>query len=277
MFLQVELLLVSDLVEYSISFTVDRKVPLTAFSGVFVYRLFLTLVSQVDSLLAEDLHGSRKFKPISCHPVYFDSRIIKRGTLFPNRVYSTKVLILSEDVNLKFARALLDTSFENIILPACVVKVEKIGLRISSFRQILSEAEKTVFTRGFTIVFKTPCQLGKLTYRKTPIFRLFPDPYYVLRNLYNYWNAFTETPISEDFLKWVDENIHEEKFSLVTEPVYLGEGRVTVGFTGHCAYRVRDSGREYLKALAALLFFGEWVGVGKHRSIGMGRVECKLS
>jgi len=265
---------VSSIVEYNLSFIVDTKVPLTAFSGVFVYRMFLTLISSIDSILAEELHGSKKFKPISCYPVYINNRLIKHGVLVPNRVYSTKVIILSEDVNLKFARALLDTCVESIDLPACCVKVKNISLKITSFDQILEEASKTEINDEFTIVFQTPCQLGKLTkFKKKPIFRLFPDSYYLLRNIYNYWNAYSNTVFTEDFLEWVNENIFEKKYKLLTEPVYLGEGRITVGFTGKCTYGIADSNKEYLKKLTALLNFAQHVGIGKHRSIGMGRIR----
>jgi len=254
---------------------VDRSFPLTSFSGVFVYKLALTALARINSVLADDLHSPKPFKPIVCSGVRVGGKLLRHGAIMkPEVTYSTKIALL-DDVAFK---ALLKSMFSkmSVRIPAANVFISSAEVEVKNLQSLIGESDLRI--KKFRVDFLSPTQLGKAVQIKDtkPIFRLFPDPSSLFRNLARYWNAFSREKIDvEKLVFWIENRVHECAYSLRTVPVVLGESRRTIGFMGYCEYEIRDYEQEEIKWLLTLLKFSKYAGVGKHRALGMGEVDIK--
>ena len=265
---------------WRLTLVVDREVPLTAYAGVFAYTLALKILRDYDQLASERLHEQElPFKPLALSPLMSAKGNVPR-VLKPEVKYSLELYIFHPEYEMIFHKAITERIAEIIHLPACNVAIVEAELMLRQWDDLRKEASELVESimadRKFRLNFITPCQLGRLTRsrKRKPLFRLFPDPPSIIRSLARHWNAFSEIKLDADkIIEWSEEELFERAYRLRTKAIPLGEGRTTVGFIGWCEYEFRNIEKDIAQDLATLLKYAEIAGVGKHRTLGMGRVR----
>ena len=265
---------------WKLTIIIDREVPLTAYAGVFAYTFALKILRDYDQLASERLHEQElPFKPIALAPLRDVKGNVPR-ILKPGVKYTFELYIFNPEYEIIFQNAITERITKTINMPACNATIVEAELLFKQWSELCKEgeknAEKLIENKKFKVHFITPCQLGRLTRnrKRKPLFRLFPDPPSIIRTLARHWNAFSEIKIDADkIIIWSEEELFERAHNLKTRAIPLGEGRTTVGFVGWCEYEFRDIEKDIAQVLATLLTYAEMAGIGKHRTLGMGRVK----
>ncbi len=90
------------------------------------------------------------------------------------------------------------------------------------------------------------------------------------------WNHFApvEVRVSEEWLRWLAEDVHVIEYNLCTEQYALDHRRRLVGFVGQATLRASaGSPEEHLRCWHALARVAEFSGFGRKTAIGMGAVQ----
>ncbi len=203
--------------------------------------------------ISEKLHGEKE-KPFSIKAygnsegqVWFRLCLL-RDELFPplvSRYYLSKE-----------AYALGNSELKPIV-PGGIREEEAI-----SYEELLNLEPKESYSVDF--IKPTVFRKGRWDY---PL----PDPQTIFRSLYRKWVSFHPFPIKEeDLLYGVYSNAYILAHKIRVETVELSFGKLR-GFVGNVIFGVED--RELSKLVHALLKFGEFSGVGKKCTMGMGVIK----
>ncbi len=100
-----------------------------------------------------------------------------------------------------------------------------------------------------------------------------PDPEVLFRSLYRKWSCFYEFPLKEEeLLHGVYAEVYILGHKIRVETVELSFGRLR-GFVGNVVFGVKSM--ELSRLVHALLKFGEFSGVGRKSTMGMGVMRLR--
>lgn len=140
--------------------------------------------------------------------------------------------------------------------------------------EVLEEKSHTELLTGKPEDYFT-LQMDKVTFRFRGWYNPIPDSCAILASLKNNWNALYPEKIripiptfgekSRIFTRVVRQNTITEKITTVPYPNI-------VAFKGKVALKSYQDA-DYIKEFSTLIRYGEWSGVGAHRSMGMGKMR----
>ena len=111
-----------------IHFITDRDVPLTAFSGVFVYTCALSMISRRYPSLSLSLHGKEsKFKPLSCTCLFKENgQPLLRGTIKASQLYFFDIIGIGRHMSEVLRDTILNLfSKKNILeMKSCTIFID---------------------------------------------------------------------------------------------------------------------------------------------------------
>jgi len=251
--------------------TEDSLLP--PFTGSLIRGLFFKILEDYSPGLGSGIHETPKIKPYSIKPLKPLSG--KKG------VKNSKWHIKKGE-ELTFGFGILDPNLEAEVLHAVVsmpdeirigkhtIQKEEIKITKISYERLMPG--KTIMFFGIT--FKTPTSF-KSPAGKAP--GLFPEPQRIFHNLVNIWNEYAGEDLTiekEQFIEWIEYNVHTKHYKLQTREIKIENYKV-VGFKGIAAYlvtRPEDEEAEYILALLRLALISN---IGTKRTYGMGVITAQ--
>ena len=254
-------------------------IELTSYSGILTYIITLKILDSENPSNSIIVRSWKGLKPLSCTPIYRENKEAKQK-LEKNIEYTFQTTILDTILAEKLSRALEKTTI--IRVKQGRIKIVECIERIINYTDILKEANRKENIKTITVKFKTPTQFTRKipTYGLKPTLTLFPTPTTLVKNAYKIWSNYSTIKLKTTLnqaLSYAEIALQESEYNLKTTPIPLGEGKVTVGFKGYCKYEVKYIDNLKLKDIAATLKLAEYTGIGKNRTIGLGRVRVKLN
>ncbi len=223
------------------------------FFGDDIHALFFKLLKED---IAYTLHTNYKDKPFS---LWY--KLNKNGlTLY--------ISFLIDDIAKEFLSSFLigeeTFKFMNIKFRKILnLKVEK--KNIKSFSTIYEESTSNN-TAKLSFVTPTTFKKGKYDY---PI----PEPKLIFKSLMRKWNKFADFKPHIDLRETFEKRIIVSGYNLKTKKVFFRNLGKVVGFVGDITMEFQEDNEEILKWLNALLVFGEFSGVGRKTTMGMGQIK----
>jgi CRISPR-associated endoribonuclease Cas6 len=177
-------------------------------------------------------------------------------------------------------------SHEDMMLDVAKALAEKRNLKLFNTEVYISDAIVNVkhlselrleLGKSFHIHFLSPTMFAV----SGGMQRLLPLPSLVFGSILKHWNTYAPSYLKMDWsktIKRVERGVFEVDYNI--HPVTVSYGRSADGrpqsirgFIGWCMYQVKDP--SLIEVCERLLAYGEYVGVGKSRSMGMGMISAK--
>ncbi|WP_461829816.1 CRISPR-associated endoribonuclease Cas6 [Aquifex sp.] len=238
-------------IRIKVSLSATNKIP--NLLGDDVHALFFKLL---DKETANTLHSGYKEKPFSLWFKTSENLLTLYISFLQDelaRIFIRSYLLgeeLLEFMNIKFKKNLN-------------LKIEAKDIR--SYEKIYKDAPlRTVVKLKF--ITPTTFKKGKYDY---PV----PEPELIFRSLMRKWNKFADYKPGIDLREAFREKIIISSYELRTKKVYFRNLGKAVGFLGDIILEFHEKDETILKWLNALLNFGEFCGVGRKTTMGMGRTE----
>ena len=221
------------------------------------------------------------YKPLALSMIYHKGRYLY-GTKKSNRViylkkgnrYSFDVTFLSSELIKEMIKVIIKEMPETVQpLYDGKVLIHGISVEYKDFDKISIN-----FENSFKMEFLTPTQFAVKHVSSITRFRLFPIPTLIYLSLVRCWNKYAPKHLSfneEKLVGRVAVSVFEADWGNL-KPVTIIHNKKTVirGVTGWCIYQIYDE--DVQKASQKLLAYAEYVGVGKSRTLGLGRVKITI-
>lgn len=256
-----------------IEFVLLNKAPLAlrGFTGELTLALVLRWISSVDSIMAANLHNSKKPKPLSVSPLYIGPTPHFRGTKIVGTGHEIRFYASCSS---EVCNALLEGALRGGSSRLGNTDVELLEAGVTSIEVPHGEPPNKM-----TLEFLTPTRFAKkpILRRKRPYFDFCPTPFNVARSAYIHWRiAFGNppSPSPRGLLKWVYNYVYmADMYGRVAAAVL--KGRPQLGFVGRAVYEIKSESEKRKREFWALLQYAELMNVGTSRSIGFGHFRIK--
>ena len=255
----------------------DATLTLPLHLGRASHAVFMRLIAENDSGLAERLHAPNERRPFTCSTLWGGRRRGKSLMLAPDSSHYLRFTGLTEEVSdhlqrwaespppdieiegakLDVRQATLDpdvhpwagwTSYE--ALAACHL----LPAEPPSYRVEVEFASPTAFhSAGRTV----------------PL----PLPTLVYGGLVQKWNAFAPVAVSEEVRRFAEECLAISWYRLSTRAVGAKGASVQIGFTGRCRYTALNRDRYWLSVIHLLTDYAFYAGAGYQTAAGMGQTR----
>ncbi len=244
--------------------------------GRSLHGLFLNLLADADPVLADRMHRPMRVKPFTVSSLMGRlSREANRLVATPDECYRVRYTTLSDEVFSALSQVLLERYLHGrpVEIDRNLFAIEKISVdpqetggwgRVTTFEALLKqhEAEREIRIRFYSpTAFKT----GDVTL-------LFPLPRSVFRSYQQAWEAFSQVPLSEDLMTFVEKHVTVSRYALRTD-VIRTEKFSLLGFVGTCTFRILRDDPVRVRELNALANLALFVGTGMKTTQGMGQTR----
>lgn len=245
-------------------------------SGKSLHGLFFKMLEQQDRALAERVHAESDFKPLTVSPLR--GRLKPDGLRHiatPDQLYWARYTILSDELFNALSKILLGKFMyrDSVTLDGAEFAVQNVTVdpewsrgwgHISSAEEIW---ENAAAAPEVTLRFASPT-----TFRQRGLSLMFPIPSNVFHTYVEKWNMFTQIPIDDGFIPWVEQNVAVEAHELQTRMMWYGDYQLH-GFMGWVRYTAKDQDAARLKQMNALADFALFCGTGHKATQGMGQTR----
>ncbi|MFN6537585.1 MAG: CRISPR-associated endoribonuclease Cas6 [Nostoc sp. EkiNYC01] len=249
-------------------------------TGRHYHALFLTLISSVDSSLADYLHSSNADKAFTLSPLQIQRQHKQHHTL----QFSHQKLIQAGTPCWWRISLLDDTLFSKLtalwlnLNPDRPWHLGSANLHITSiqgtpqstqpwanacsYTQLYEEASPS--DRTFNFTFATP-----VSFRQGAYDNVLPIKESVFNSLLSRWNKYSSIEISSIAI----ESIYSSAFDIHTEVIGNYESKF-IGCVGNITYRILgDVETLAIKQINTLANFALYAGLGRKTTMGMGMVR----
>ncbi|GAA2162010.1 CRISPR system precrRNA processing endoribonuclease RAMP protein Cas6 [Actinomadura napierensis] len=240
-------------------------------TGPAVNAAFLAALRDFgESDLSSALHETRPPKPFALTPL-LDEQDRRAGASSERVRFEIGVLV--DSLTAPILQALAAT--ENVRVARCLYRVASVGIgRAEAFPDLAAgarPADRWALRIATPVAFFTAREEGARRVRP------FPEPEWVLADLYRKWTAFApDAPLDEATSQAITQNIEIADYRLtMTEHLLKANVPPVRGSVGKVVYRVADTRRSSPEALASLdtlVRFSAYAGIGDRTTIGMGHV-----
>lgn len=262
------------------SFVVQLQPEQNAFlslnTGVIVHALLLRLIAESNPDLATQLHSDSPVKPFTVSQL--QGKFARSGghrVALKDNTYWLRFTTLTEEAFADLNRALMaklarqdKLDIEQTKFCILDVKLESTETNpwgdLSSCEQIY---ENAAAEEKITLLFYSPT-----TFRHQGMNLLFPLPPTTFYSYWQKWNTFSNLPIAESFIPWIEANVAVEAHRLQTRALPFGDFQSN-GFIGTCRYHILENEAGYIRQLNALADFAFYCGTGAKTTMGMGQTR----
>jgi CRISPR/Cas system endoribonuclease Cas6 (RAMP superfamily) len=230
--------------------------------GLLLRKFVYSLISFMDKEYSNKLHDIKIPKPFSIEI------IIAKNSLVWFSIYSIPVAKVSSIIEeaLKTSIYGKNENYEIIFYESEVIDTIKYEDVIKSF---INEG-------NIMLNFKSPTIMRKLLRIKGfKAYRKFPNMTYIIRNLAIHYNFYLKNKInSKTLFEIVEKSFHETIFNIRTIPIKIEQNSIINGLIGFCCYNIYNEllNKEDINIIAKLLAFGQMMGIGVGKTIGLGRI-----
>lgn len=232
----------------------------------FTSKLTKTIMTKITPAIDPLLRSKEPDKNFIFSPLYLNNKPLfgfKKIKLRPEAPYHFEFVYIGnfpEELIGSWSLNILNTRVEVTTLYVKSYMFDKIGLARSDY---------------YFVEFRTPTLLQIPSKDKNrSIYYLFPEPFLIYFSLSRHWNKYApkhlKVPIFQNPLEvWSDFFITD----ILLEPVdVVYSGKPFRAFIGKAVFRVGDGLNESVRKLFS---YANFVGIGKSRTIGFGRVDIK--
>ncbi len=247
--------------------------------------------------------------PVKVKLPFFPEKPIEANRIFPETIHGLFFNILPEDMvkelhphsrvkpfslwsNVPFFK---EGKVEKIVIEISFLKEEFLPKLLASY--LLGNEEISLngikLTKGVRPYFKreflksygniyeyAPAEntivldfLTPTTFKKGDFDYPLPEPSLVFKSLIRKWVAFSNYPLTENLREILEKGIFISGAWIKTVKFPLSPQAKIVGFTGRVVFYIDSSKKEILKWLNTLAFFGEYAGIGRKTTMGLGKVR----
>lgn len=238
-------------------------------TGPAVNAAFLAALRNAgEAELASAMHTTKPPKPYALTPL-IDER--NRRTEASSASARFEVGVLADPLTGRVLQAL--TSTESVRVARCLYQVVKVELVAAEPYPVLLKSARP--TDRWTLDIRTPVAYSTAREEGARRIRPFPEPEWVLGDLYRRWHAFApHTPLSDGVPEAIERHLEVADYRLTMAPHLVKAGVPMVrGSIGTITYRLADPGRlsgTVRAGVDALLAFGAYAGIGDRTVVGMG-------
>jgi CRISPR-associated endoribonuclease Cas6 len=269
----------------TISFTPLSDVAVPPFTSKASRTILAKLLeSNSNTIFLSLLESKKECKPYTVTPIFLQSN---RPIFKLKGPEKTQIIILRARNTYMF-RAIFN--IENMILDLAqgISRLGQEGRNLELYNAELHLGNHSVKVTTFKKICKCLGYIFRIDFLTPTMFavsvgmqRLFPTPNLVLGSILKHWNTYASNTLRMNWDKTmnkIERGIFEVDYDLRPVTVPYGrskEGRPQSirGFLGWCIYQVKDP--SLIQVCERLLAYGEYVGVGKSRSMGMGMITAR--
>lgn len=245
-------------------------------TGKSLHGLFFSLLEQHDRALFEQVHAAHQLRPLTVSPLLGEfTREGFRRRVSPAQVYLVRYTTLSDDLFNALSKILLGKFIYRgkVTLDGVEFTVQDVAVepdqsrgwgRLATPEEIWEHASTQC---DVSLRFSTPT-----AFNQRDLNLLFPVPRNVFHSYREKWNAFTQLPIGDELIAWVEQNVAVEAHSLSTRMVWFSDFQKH-GFVGWVRYIAREANPARLKEMNALADFAFFAGTGIKTPMGMGQTR----
>jgi CRISPR-associated endoribonuclease Cas6 len=257
-----------------------QKSTIPADQGRATYGLFLELVRQADSALAQELHDIEGVKPFTVSNLQRTGRRVKgEVTLDPERPVWWRVTtfmprlsqVVLEQVllNLPDQVTLADQPFQ--VVGATADEADHAWAGQTSYEDL---AQSHLLGADdpppwLNLEFATPT-----TFRSAGKHLPFPLPGLVFDHWLNKWNKFAPLSLHPDVKRFAEECVAVSRYSLRSRVVRFGPATF-IGFVGRCSFRALRRDPYWLRLLHTLAAYAFYCGTGHKTTMGLGQTRVQ--
>lgn len=252
----------------------DNECLISPTQGHHAYALFLKLISQTNSKMANELHESASAKPFTISPLQGKfQRAEKNLRIMAGADYWLRLTFLNEELFSYFMDATLKTASQPLRLESAIFHIDKLAVTPADsplcghhhYQNLLDSAP---LHSKISLQFLSPTAFRSGGKRNV----LFPEPTLVFGSYLSKWQQFSPHKIDESIAKSFSKII-TARYKLATRILHFASYQET-GFEGNCTFELSDDlPEDTVKTLNALADFAFYCGTGAKTTMGMGQTR----
>ena len=249
------------------------------FPGRLLHAALLRFIEEYAPALSEQLHDTSGDKPFTL------------SSLFDLPARSPREICIRRGEPLSFRITSLDPKLSDLLIETLQPseranwQLGKVPCRIgrvdtSEHAWAKCEGYATLYQHTFEQASNPPTRIRlrfvtPTTFRQTPGNRPLPLPELVFRNYPAKWMRHTGLDFAPELERVLAEQVLIECYRLQTRMLPFGRGRMEVGFTGECTYRLKTPNPAHRLMLGLLADYAFYCGTGAKTTQGMGQT-CRI-
>jgi len=258
-----------------VNFKAQNEAVIPPTVGYYAYALFLDMMKQANSAVAQRLHDEDSTKPFTISPLQgkFQRRLdgIK---LSADNIYWIRLTFLREDVFAHFMDAAAKTSSRTLRLNNALLQISGVlttpgsapFCKCTTFESILENASGE---RSIKMRFLSPAVFRSGGKRNV----FFPEPRLLFNSYLAKWQGLSPVKLENSLGEVVDKGVRITQYKLETRILDFGSYR-EIGFEGNCGIEISNEiAEDTAKALNALADFSFYCGTGAKTTMGMGQTR----
>lgn len=242
--------------------------------GHHAYALFLKLISQTNSKMADELHESAAAKPFTISPLQGKFQRAERSLkIITGAEYWIRLTFLKEDLFACFMDATLKAASQPLRLESAIFRIDRLAVTPSDsplcghqhYENLLDGAS---LQRKISLQFLSPTAFRSKGKRNV----LFPEPTLVFGSYLSKWQSFAPLKLDEAIATCWSKMITAQ-YKLTTHILHYDSYQET-GFEGRCIFEVPvELPEDTVKTINALADFAFYCGTGAKTTMGMGQTR----
>jgi CRISPR-associated endoribonuclease Cas6 len=250
--------------------------PLDKHVGRWLNGLLFHLIREVDPELATRLHDEMNLKPFTISELRGNFKNIQgKRCALPDEVYRVRYSVLMDELFEALGQVLLEHYLESRTLTIHGQPFDLLRIGVAPY-----ERNPWVATTSYAELYQQRQSESKITLKfasptaskNGDMMFLFPLPTTVFGSLRRTWQAFSDIPLSEGLMNFVQERVAVSRYDLSTRVISAGRYKL-LGFVGQCTYKVLEKDSPFTSELNMLADFAQFGGIGMKTTQGMGQAR----
>ena len=259
----------------------ENDLPISLTKGPKLHGLFMNLINQADSEIAQEIHDSQGLKPFTLSPFRWNGKeaVIENGRLKEGTECWFRITLLKDQLFESISKMMLkgtprlQLGDRNLILTR-MLSTPGSNNPWANFQSYIEIISATSSKRTIPMEFHSAT-----TFRQRDLDMPLPIPRLVFQSYLSKWNAFMPAALftsrsvlvlSEELLDLVEQHL-AVSFCQISTVAIRDVRSLTVGFKGSCSFRfVGRVPDKYVWQINILANYGYYAGTGRKTTMGMG-------
>ncbi len=250
------------------------------FSSKVSKTILIRVIPELESLFNE----KEAVKPIVTSPIFREGKPLvkykdgedKPLALFSNTPYYFETTLIG-DLTFKLTDILTNLIDRKVEVYNGKIRIADVQVEVKSFDQLSFPSSSYVRFDFLTPILLT-LPLSKEKYGYVRHF-LFPHPYLMFYSLIMHWNKFAPREniilAPSKLARYGYYTLLEADYDIQPKTVIYDSSRKPRGFVGWAIFERKTKKRKYDLLISKLLDYANYVGIGRSRTIGFGKVIIK--
>lgn len=258
----------------------QKATELPAYMGRATHSWFMEQIRLVDPALSAALHEPNQDRPFAVSDLW-GTNLASQGTnqIKPDTTCYLRIATYHPRLATLLAGEWSARPPATIQLAHCRFEVKAATVDPSaspwagqsSFEELIqTQRSKSEVADQITLIFAAPT-----VFRSKGNYMPLPLPRLVFEGLIRQWNDAAPSPVPQETINYIEENLVISRYQLQSERVDRGKRGGFPGFIGTCTYALRVRDRYWMGLVHQLAQFGFYTGVGRETAMGLGQMRME--